>query len=268
MHEYSIFTRLNRVAESTSGFVCSKIVKIALRYKNHITTVLAVAPVLGLVTNEYFVYLRHGERMFSKPHDFFQLAASIVVGFSPAYVLNKLLKMLEDEKQLIDNIIETVPGGVLYRDRNGNYAFINQEARRIFEIAKDADIRGINLADILSDELLRLTLESDQHALGIKATVTDYMTIRGRSYIVRRSPQYDGQGEYDGMSISINDIDELHRLGFIDGLTGVSNKRTFDSDLEKVRLSTHRRNHIKSDSTRAALLYLDYDRFKSINDTF
>jgi len=56
--------------------------------------------------------------------------------------------------------------------------------------------------------------------------------------------------------------EEIKRLAFFDGLTGLSNRVLFMSQLEQEIALAQRMN------TSFALLYLDLDRFKQVNDTF
>jgi len=55
---------------------------------------------------------------------------------------------------------------------------------------------------------------------------------------------------------------ELTRLAEHDTLTGLLNRRRFHQELER-QLARARRNH-----DRAAVLFIDIDRFKRVNDTF
>jgi diguanylate cyclase (GGDEF)-like protein/PAS domain S-box-containing protein len=54
---------------------------------------------------------------------------------------------------------------------------------------------------------------------------------------------------------------ELHRLAFQDGLTGLSNRRHFDSELQRVWTNTESRDAV-------AVLMVDVDEFKSFNDSY
>ena len=60
----------------------------------------------------------------------------------------------------------------------------------------------------------------------------------------------------------IDDQDELERLSSTDGLTGLMNRRAFQKALETAIARAHRNR------TGGALLYVDLDNFKSINDTY
>jgi hypothetical protein len=70
---------LTQITEGVSGLVADKAIEIAFEYRNQITGILALAPSTGLLVNEYFNLAHHGLAMFSKPHDYVQLAISVLV---------------------------------------------------------------------------------------------------------------------------------------------------------------------------------------------
>ncbi|MEM8665773.1 MAG: PAS-domain containing protein, partial [Pseudomonadota bacterium] len=59
---------------------------------------------------------------------------------------------------------------------------------------------------------------------------------------------------------------KIHQLAVNDGLTGILNRRTFDSRLAEV-LTTHYRAPPSPVAPRPALIALDLDGFKAVNDT-
>jgi len=72
-----------------------------------------------------------------------------------------------------------------------------------------------------------------------------------------------------GVQVSLQDITErkrfeeqLRRLSQLDGLTGVANRRMFDSTIEREWRRTHRNQHVLS------LIMLDIDSFKKYNDNY
>ena len=68
---------------------------------------------------------------------------------------------------------------------------------------------------------------------------------------------------FNGMISEINYRDTaLKQLAYIDPLTGLGNRRTFSERLDAVIASA------RSDGPPAALVFLDLDRFKSVNDTY
>lgn len=86
--------------------------------------------------------------------------------------------------------------------------------------------------------------------------------------IVTDAPHFDAQGHLQGVILTITDISErkaseqrIHYLATHDALTGLANRAKF-LDQMNTSLLIARRHH-----TRFALLFLDLDRFKEINDT-
>jgi len=86
--------------------------------------------------------------------------------------------------------------------------------------------------------------------------------------IIEASVLHDGKGEVYGYMGAISDITDLKNaqlpmetLAFFDPLTGLSNRRLFIDRLEKAVSESRRR------STFIALLFIDLDQFKRINDS-
>ncbi len=83
------------------------------------------------------------------------------------------------------------------------------------------------------------------------------------------SPIRDDTGSIIGTSNIARDITERklkekesHKLAFYDVLTGLPNRRLLNDRLEQTKASSKRTNYY------AALMFLDLDNFKSLNDTF
>ncbi|MEH6346333.1 MAG: EAL domain-containing protein [Bermanella sp.] len=86
--------------------------------------------------------------------------------------------------------------------------------------------------------------------------------------IIEASVLHDGKGEIYGYMGAISDITDLknaqlkmENLAFFDPLTGLSNRRLFKNRLDKAVSESKRRG------TFVALLFLDLDQFKRINDS-
>ena len=86
--------------------------------------------------------------------------------------------------------------------------------------------------------------------------------------IIEASVLHDGKGEVYGYMGAISDITDLKNaqlqmetLAFFDPLTGLSNRRLFIDRLEKAVSESRRR------SSFIALLFIDLDQFKRINDS-
>ncbi|OXM86896.1 sensor domain-containing protein [Paenibacillus rigui] len=80
---------------------------------------------------------------------------------------------------------------------------------------------------------------------------------------------YDRQGNPSGVALIARDIDKhkqleqkLTHMAYYDSLTGLPNRRLFQDRYSQALLTAKRYQH------RAAVLYLDLDDFKFINDTY
>lgn len=82
-------------------------------------------------------------------------------------------------------------------------------------------------------------------------------------------PIRDDKGEIEGLMINIHDVTEnavlerhLKELSYVDGLTGVYNRRTFER-----RLMEEFTRHKRIDSPLGIIMF-DIDHFKSVNDEY
>lgn len=82
-------------------------------------------------------------------------------------------------------------------------------------------------------------------------------------------PVFSADGSYHHTNVFARDIEErksyekeLRRLAYRDPLTGLANRRLFDSQMEKVIAKTER------DEIPFAVIMLDLDNFKEVNDDF
>lgn len=89
-----------------------------------------------------------------------------------------------------------------------------------------------------------------------------------REFWLKASPLKDDNGCMEGMVAFVRDISELksyerrlQELAFTDELTGLFNRRHFGSLIHS-EIARHRRSH-----QQMALLYIDLDNFKGINDS-
>ncbi|WP_276354603.1 sensor domain-containing protein [Cohnella caldifontis] len=120
------------------------------------------------------------------------------------------------------------------------------------------------------DDLPRL--EQDHRELGGRPLRAEYRIIRSDGEIrwvdYNAIPVYDGSGELIRLEGLVTDIHErkqieerLERQAFHDALTGLPNRRRFMDKLEETIFRAKRENR------KTAILYLDLDRFKFINDS-
>jgi diguanylate cyclase (GGDEF)-like protein/PAS domain S-box-containing protein len=183
-------------------------------------------------------------------------------------------KLAITHQQRAERYLEISEAIIIELDKPGCIQVINQ---------RGCDILGYSEAEIIGREWMSLALpESKQHQI---REVFENITVRDmKSYahyeneIITRSGEtriivwhnvqvLDHQGECIGTVSSGHDVTErklaeerAHHLAFYDELTGLPNRRLMQDRL-KQSIANSARTH-----TKKALLFLDLDNFKDLND--
>ncbi|MCP5180702.1 MAG: PAS domain S-box protein [Pseudomonadales bacterium] len=168
---------------------------------------------------------------------------------------------------------ENAPIGILLTDNDGRIFEANLFAAELLGYRQDK-LPGIHLAELvppedrpfLKESLERLhfgqdnTLRSERRMVCLDGTEiwTNFHAVMQREAEIERSY----------MIVQIADVTEtknsqkrMEKLAFYDTLTNLANRTLFHERLLHAIEHTHRRN------TLAALMYLDLDQFKRVNDT-
>lgn len=158
---------------------------------------------------------------------------------------------------------------VLVVDRHSRLTDYNTAAQRLFGLERDSAL-GLPLGKFLNGEAtgmdqIEASLRADGRWQG-QSRVRDE-SGNGANLEVRMSPLFDDLGNMDGavcvcrdISLRLRQEDELARLAHTDQLTGLPNRLLF-LDRLKLSLATARRT-----GQGCALLFMDLDGFKAIND--
>ena len=119
---------------------------------------------------------------------------------------------------------------------------------------------------LLRSEIRHSIKSSGQWCGELQLQRNDGGSFPGRASI---SPVHDAQGKLSHYFVVFSDITErkeaerqIHRLAYFDPLTGLPNRAQFHSLLEQALSSAHR------NQSYGAVLFLDLNRFKNINDSF
>jgi diguanylate cyclase (GGDEF)-like protein/PAS domain S-box-containing protein len=175
-------------------------------------------------------------------------------------------------KSMLEQIIDTTPIMISATDRNGKILFINSYQSALFGNEPD-QLVGRAMSDVLNPQLAER--EQRRNALIIEGgqTIPNYEETYSSdgvqlTFHCNKSPLLNKSGQVIGVLTSAVDITarkfaEEHRthLALHDMLTGLPNRAL---------LSEHMRQTIEeceANGSKAALLLVDLDRFKVINDT-
>lgn len=195
-----------------------------------------------------------------------------------------MARMVRNQREInaeglrLAGILASVGEGVYGVDSSGEISFINPAALRILGYAKDTNLIGAPAHDCIhpinehgdnipaEDSLIQKTYFSSE---GLRSHETQFRHQTGRAIPVDCTiVPLMIEGEHEGSVIAFRDVSErklmeqkLRWQATHDPLTELFNRRYFEEQLE---LEFH---HVSLGGQTSALLFLDLDRFKQINDT-
>jgi diguanylate cyclase (GGDEF)-like protein len=184
----------------------------------------------------------------------------------------ELYQQVRLERERLSSITLNIGEGVCAIDADGKLTFVNPAAAAIVELPSvdtPADGPASGGAHAAPDFLLMPAREAMRTGRTIRE---DDARFRGKSGgtipVAYTVSAVMSDGRPSGAVISFRDIterkafeDELHHHAFYDSLTGLANRRLLVERLEQAlrRSALDRKTH--------ALVFVDVDRFKSINDS-
>ncbi|MGY5450659.1 sensor domain-containing diguanylate cyclase [Agarivorans sp. MS3-6] len=189
-------------------------------------------------------------------------------------------KKLGRQNNLIRTVFHSSPDPLGFIDDKGHFIGGNEPFAKMFGYTSD-DLLGKHLTEVLSEEQL------EQHQQQNNEILTTGKPLRYEElvylddghqiwYEVIKGPYQDDTSGERGIIFITRDVTErkateqqladaimqLQELSFIDSLTQVANRRSFDEKLQQLWL-THRRENVE-----LSLLLLDIDCFKQYNDNY
>jgi len=176
----------------------------------------------------------------------------------------------EESEQRLRSITDSIPALIGYIDRERRYRFNN----RYYETWLGrplAQITGRLLTDVIGAEAYRNVAPNlDRAFRGERVDFDVEVPGAGGTRFVHGSyiPDIDASGEVIGVYTSSTDVTplkeverQLERLAQKDTLTGLPNRHAFNDGIAAALRRSQRAG------TQVALLFLDVDGFKKINDT-
>ncbi len=182
-------------------------------------------------------------------------------------------KLARERQQRLTAILEATPDLICIADIDGFLTYINQSGRALLGFGKNEDLRRIRLADFHAPADARKILgEGIPCAMreGIWTGETTFQALGGEEILTSQVliSHRNQQGEIEFFSTIARDIRHLRAaeerveyLAYYDTLTGLPNRNELAKRLE-MEVSRVRRNR-----NHGALLFIDLDNFKYINDS-
>lgn len=185
-----------------------------------------------------------------------------------------LQKELQTQKNFLKTIVNVIPDLLWIKDTEGKYLACNTRFERLFG-AKESEIIGKDDFDFVDQESANFFRNKDRKALEVKEShiYEEVLTFADSGYEglfeTIKTPMKDGEGHVIGILGIARDISErkareeqLRIYAHYDMLTGLANRTLFMDRL------SHLMNLRKSNDHYSAVLFIDLDHFKEINDTF
>ncbi|GJI99851.1 hypothetical protein RugamoR64_03900 [Duganella rhizosphaerae] len=210
----------------------------------------------------------------------FKVAAMVVDGHIYGYVgtvddithVRKSVMALRESESRLRTIADTLPAMVAYVDSEQIYRFHNVAYEREFN-RTGVTVLGKSVEATMGEERYRFLAPYIKRALAGQ-TLTfeeeDPDTTVGRTFEVVYIPQMDEDGvTVNGFHVMRQDItaqkrekQRLLKLSQVDALTGLTNRAGFLQKLQDTMADC------RESQSLMAVMYMDIDRFKPVNDTF
>lgn len=178
---------------------------------------------------------------------------------------------LKESEERFRKLTSLAPVGIFQLDAEQNIQYINQRWRDIHHINNPQPTLMDWFLSIYPSDLSVLqphwqTLIETQSSITVEFRLIHNDTISWVQLLA--GALHDVQGNLTGYIGTLSDISEMkdaqlqmESLAFYDALTGLANRRLFRNRLEKA-ITT-----VKRTPSSVALMFLDMDQFKRINDT-
>lgn len=216
---------------------------------------------------EVSLYARHG----------ISDSGGYLITFTDITQARKARQALQDEKEKLNIMLRSIGDAVIATDLEGCITFMNPIAEDMsgykFALAKGKPIEKVmNLADASSQELVtnpvRIAIKEERVvAMALNCQLTSHS---GRIYRVEDSaaPILNEEGQITGAIIVFHDISEfvamsvkMSHLANYDQLTDLPNRVLLHDRISQAIIAAHSQSH------RVALLMIDLDLFKYVNDS-
>ena len=178
---------------------------------------------------------------------------------------------LRESEARLRTVTDNIPALIAYVDLDQRYRFVSQFHEEWFDRSV-AELTGQTMKEVLGSddyENCRHYIEKALHGRRVMFEQCMIRNHRERFLQIVYVPEYDSSKQVVGFYVLGNDITDrklnearLESIALYDALTGLANRLLLDDRISQA--IAHSRRH----STAMALIYLDLDGFKQVNDTF
>ena len=245
-------------------------------------------PVLYLT--DYSEYILPNESKLKEPFTYITKPFAdkdLHIAVEMALYKHQFEQKLEQEKQWLTAIINSINSAVLVTDVNGRIQIMNPLAQKlsgykIEEVVGEYIGKVLNLVNENNEEIIT-NLVAQVVSEGKVVNLPENCTLIAKDgkkifvadsispiYLQNMSPDSEDKGKITGTVLAFQDITErkdieaqLTRNAFYDSLTGLPNRVLFSDRLNQAFERSKRHNDYFF-----AILFLDLDGFKDINDDF
>lgn len=184
-------------------------------------------------------------------------------------------RQVHTRQQRLETILDNTAEGIITFDRSGTIESFNKAAESLFGW-DEAEVLNTSIAVLIASDTSENHSDYIEHFMRdeIQGLVGSEGEVVGRRKdganfpmsIKITSVMIEGKLRYTALLANIAErkqlMENLRRLAEHDGLTGLYNRSYFLAELERIVGRTRR-----AEQTTCALLYIDLDQFKYVNDT-
>ncbi|OEU69898.1 MAG: hypothetical protein BA863_06895 [Desulfovibrio sp. S3730MH75] len=268
-----IWTAL-RGAEKTMGYQCLFAFAAALLIASFAIKIFIVASAPASTegvqtTLPYWIY------MLAYPVSLISSAFAFIWGSVERTEMEKdaHAKELENNYHFMDVLLDAIPIPVFHKDKDLRYRNINQAFCGVIGLPKER-ILGKTTMEVIPNKILDLSKAFDLRVLETGKeqeyeTAFPFPDSLQHEIQVKKSAFIDSSGNISGIVGAFTDITErkiyeakIKHLALHDQVTGLPNRNMFYAQLKRSIAMAKRNNYT------LALLYIDLDGFKTVNDTY